>query len=73
MSEEEWEWNEYVDVVVTVHVTAKPNPDFYEGLLGRQASDLAQAAVYTGRHDPGDIDGFADLDGDVYITDVGLL
>src|SRR5205085_5835691 len=58
------EWDAWIPVLVMVHVTARPNPDYFEGWGERTPEQLALQAVVTSQSDPSLMDGFADLIGE---------
>ncbi len=64
------EWDTEIELRVIVKIRAKPDPEFFEGWLGRTPEGLAQAALWTGLSDPSRIDGYADLVGDVDVRDI---
>lgn len=64
------EWDVVVEVTARVRVTARPNPDRFEGWADRDPEDAAETAVLRAGLDLGMTDGFADLVGEVYVEDV---
>lgn len=67
-------WNEEVVLEVTVSVNVRPGEHHEPDQdYGRTPASLAAAAVYTGREDPSNLDGYADLEGSVVIVDVSEL
>lgn len=65
------EWDEEVTLEVTVRVKVRPG-SFHEPDkdYSRTPASLAATAVYVGREDPSNLDGYADLVGSVVIVDV---
>lgn len=61
------EWDEEVELLVTVRVKASGQP---EADYGRTAGTAAMQAVLVGRSDLSRIDGYADLEGDADIIDI---
>lgn len=65
------EWSQDINVMVTIRVNAKSNPEFYEGLGGRTPLDLAISAGWrAGLGNLGNVDGWADMLGDADVIDV---
>jgi len=64
------EWDEEVQVLVTLRVKAKPNLEFFEGWLGRTPLDAAMTGAWRGGCTLDRVDGFADLNGEVDVIDV---
>lgn len=70
MAEQPSGWEDVeIELRVTVRVNVKPGEDF-QGWMDRTPEDLAKAALWTGRSDPSNIDGYADLVGGVDIMEV---
>jgi hypothetical protein len=69
-TDEAFEWDEEVVLRVTMRVRAKPNPDFFEGLLGRTPEDAAYTAAWRGGMDLERTDGWADMLGEVDVVEV---
>lgn len=72
MNSEDFEWDEQITVRVTFHVSAKPDPEQFNGLQGRAPSDAALSAGWTGGFTMGRRDGWADMIGEVDVVDVEL-
>lgn len=64
------EWDEEVQVLVTVHVKARTNPEFFEKWYHREPKHAAMNAVWGGPESLERADGFADLIGEARIIDV---
>lgn len=64
-------WDEEIEVRVYVRVKAQPNPDYYVEDYGRTPEDLARDAASRGTISRlENADGWADLLGEAYVTDV---
>lgn len=70
--DEELDWDEEVQLMVTLRVKAKKGEHFegWEGYSGqpREPWQAASTALVTGVHDLENLDGFADLIGEVDIV-----
>lgn len=66
-------WDAEVTLIVTVKVTAQPNPDYFEGWLGRTPEDCAMSLLSrVGWEKLERMDGYADLIGEADIVDVSV-
>lgn len=63
-------WDEEVELRLVVKVRVRPNPALFEGWMERTPAGLAQTAIYAGLSDPAQIDGYADLLGEVRIDSI---
>lgn len=63
------EWDEEVRIEVTVRIRVRSNTRF-EGLQGRNARGMAEAALWSGRNRSDNLDGYADFTGDIDIVQI---
>jgi len=63
-------WDALIEIRAYVRVKARPNSDFFEGWGNREPRDAAVQLIYAAGQDLATMDGFADLIGEVEVTDV---